>query len=138
MAAKRRGRVSEIENLIWADLEAFLRDPGPVLETLVEQIRVETVEEGGKKRAIVHVTYKFDPPPKPTLVARTHIRASRYQGLRISRMYKMRAGRTTWKGNNVLPSSAAWPLDHPSLSLAIASQANPSQSSRRTIGIDTK
>ncbi|MBU1702191.1 MAG: recombinase family protein [Candidatus Eisenbacteria bacterium] len=48
-----------------------------IVETLVEQIRVETVEEGGKKQAVVHVTYKFDPPLKPTLVARTHSGSSR-------------------------------------------------------------
>ena len=48
-----------------------------IVETLVEQILVETVQEDGKKRAIVHVTYKFDPPLKPTLMARTHRGSSR-------------------------------------------------------------
>jgi site-specific DNA recombinase len=33
-----------------------------IVETLVECIRVDTVEENGRKEAVVHVTYNFDPP----------------------------------------------------------------------------
>jgi site-specific DNA recombinase len=55
--------------------EALLRElngrlDGPVtwelkrelVETLVEGIRVDTIQENGRKEAVVHVTYNFDPP----------------------------------------------------------------------------
>ncbi|MBU1947247.1 MAG: hypothetical protein KJ927_00860, partial [Candidatus Eisenbacteria bacterium] len=78
-----------------------------IVETLVEGIIVETVEKkNGKKEAIVHVTYCFD-KPNSLLTNHTQIRASRRWGLKISRMYKMGAGRSAWTSNDSLRSAAA-------------------------------
>lgn len=75
MAARERlGGVQAATSRI-DSAEALLRElngrlDGPVtwevkrelVETLVDGIRVDTVEKDGRKEAIVHVTYCFDPP----------------------------------------------------------------------------
>jgi hypothetical protein len=66
--------------------EALLRElngrlDGPVtwelkrefVETLVDGIRVDTVEKNGRREAIVHVTYCFD-PPHSRIATHTHSR----------------------------------------------------------------
>jgi site-specific DNA recombinase len=58
-----------------------------IVETLVEGIRVDTTEEGGRREAIVHVTYRFD-PPNARVVTRTDTRAVHNQGSRIGRSYR--------------------------------------------------
>jgi hypothetical protein len=46
-----------------------------IVETLVGSVRVDTVEESGKKEALVHVIYSFD-PPNFLVATRTDIGAS--------------------------------------------------------------
>jgi hypothetical protein len=45
-----------------------------LVEALVEGIRVDTIEENGKKEAILHVAYRFDPRMPGLRLARTPVR----------------------------------------------------------------
>ena len=58
-----------------------------IVETLVEGILVETVEKDGRKEAVVHVTYRFD-PVESRIETRTDTRAVHNQGSRIGRSYR--------------------------------------------------
>jgi hypothetical protein len=57
-----------------------------LVETLVEGIRVDTVNENGRKEAVVHVTYNFDPPQSP-VETRTDTRVDHNRGSGIGRSY---------------------------------------------------
>jgi hypothetical protein len=66
-----------------------------IVQTLVEEVRVDTAVEDGVKLAYVHVTYLFEEPsngdkPNTRTCKRAARRAFHCQGTRIGRLYRWR------------------------------------------------